>query len=98
MKVNEIYRLFSRVDSSLNKPEKKPETLTTDNTAASEAQPSTQHAAAVSVDESLKAYSSEIDDQTRQLRVAELKKAVADKSYKPDSTEVAKAVYRELFV
>jgi anti-sigma28 factor (negative regulator of flagellin synthesis) len=98
MKVNEIYRLLGRVDSSLNKPEKKPETLTTDNAAASEAQPSTQQAAAVSVDENLKAYSSEIDDQTRQLRVAELKKAVADRSYKPDTTEVAKAVYRELFV
>lgn len=97
MKINEIYRLFGRVDSSLNKPEKKPEPLTTDNTAASEAAPSNQQAAAVRVDESLKAYSGEIDEQTRQLRVAELKKAVADRTYKPDMTEVAKAVYRELF-
>ena len=37
-------------------------------------------------------------EKSRGERVAELKKQVADGSYKPDSIKVAEAVARELFV
>ena len=39
----------------------------------------------------------ESDDAGRREKVAQLKKAVAEGTYKPDSAEIAKAVARDLF-
>ncbi len=60
-------------------------------------QPNVSAEAAVKVAGDFGTETSQAERSARQSRVEELKKSVASGSYKPDSGEVAKAVFRELF-
>jgi anti-sigma28 factor (negative regulator of flagellin synthesis) len=66
--------------------------------ARSDVPEATSHAEAVRVTSDFGGMAEEVADPARQAKVAQLKEAVANNTYKPDSTEVAKAVYKELFL
>jgi len=105
MKVDEIFRLPRQPDAVTANPRKKTAAQGTDIPAAS-VRPETaarspeasSSEAAVTLTSKLGEMPEEAADPARQARVAQLKEAVTSNTYKPDSTEVAKAVYRELFL
>jgi len=90
MNVDKLARLFAAQGTPLRStPEKNAEKAAAELSTASEG--------AVKVASDFGTVTSESEISARRSRVEELKKSVADGSYKPDSGEVAKAVYRDLF-
>ncbi len=91
MNVDKLARLFAAQGGSLR-------AVSGGNTEAVASEPSAAPENAVKVASNFGTATSEADISARRSRVAELKEQVASGSYKPDSTEVAKAVYRDLFL
>jgi len=91
MNVEKLVRMFAAQGGSLrSSPEVSPERVASESKASAEA--------AVKVAGDFGTVTSDGDLSARRSRVEELKKSVSSGSYNPDSGEVAKAVYRDLFL
>ena len=91
MNVDKLARLFAAQSGSLR-------SLSGVNSEKVAGEPKTATDNAVKVASNFGTATSEADISARRSRVEELKKEVASGSYKPNSEEVAKAVYRDLFL
>jgi anti-sigma28 factor (negative regulator of flagellin synthesis) len=91
MNVDKLARLFAAQGGSLR-------SLSGVNSEGVVGEQKAAAQSAVKVASDFGTATSEADLSARRSRVEELKKEVASGSYKPNSEEVAKAVYRELFL
>lgn len=91
MNVDKLARLFAAQGGSLR-------TNSGGNTEKVASERSAASENAVKVAGNFGTAISDAEISARRSRVEELKEQVASDSYKPDSTEVAKAVYRDLFL